>query len=293
MKEIFSAPFFLLLCFSLLIFGCQPAPELEPPALYTEEVVQRGQELAHGLAACGYCHGQQPAPASMLIGGQIRQDRYGEVTVPNLTPAKDGLLGWTAHDVVEAVRASARPNGEPFSAEHHAGYEWLSDEDAYAIAAYLLQLPAIENNTPTRSISSFSKLTTGFSEKRLDVAGYIPEVDAKDSLARGKYLVDHVGRCVSCHTTPSSLFSSAQYLEGGKTIRFGNRMAIASNITGSRQYGIGDWDEEQITAYLRTGRTAENQIVDPLLCPTPFFSRASESELSNIASYLKSTETSE
>ena len=127
--------------------------------------IQRGRELVRGLAACGSCHGETASPASLLSGGRTFSDKYGEVRAPNLTTDKSGLGTWRDYDIMTAIRAAVSPEGDWLSRELHAGFEWMSDSDAFAVVAMVkivsgnFSYPSLRFSLQTRIVfqkSSFS-----------------------------------------------------------------------------------------------------------------------------------------
>ena len=65
----------------------------------------------------------------------------------NLTPDKETGLGkWTADQIVVAIRKGKRPDGSDLSGVMpSASFSRLTDEDAFAIAAFLQSLPPVNN----------------------------------------------------------------------------------------------------------------------------------------------------
>lgn len=150
-----SFPFnlrFLMFGWRLLFFDDGP---FEPLPDASEEI-NRGAYLVDALAHCGECHtARNPFGAvddsQYLAGNREGPDRE---IVPNLTPDKTGLAGWSQADIVYLLRTGFRPNFDNVQGsmneviEH--GLKYLSDADLKAIAAYLAAIPPIENTLPTR-----------------------------------------------------------------------------------------------------------------------------------------------
>jgi hypothetical protein len=277
----------LLLLFASLfsLTGCFNKDEFISPEPSFPVYTPRGSTLVKGVAACGRCHGSEPTPRSVLTGGQELYDIYGSVIAPNLTRAE--LKEWQPADLVNAIRKSIRANGDKFAAEHHLGYEWMADEDAYAIASYLLSLPVVDIEQPTRELSSLARYTSGITEKRVNVIGFVPTIPRREPVAYGTYLIDHVARCTACHNTPSTTFSEERYLAGGREfIADDGSTTIAPNITNSKTVGIGEWSQEDIYQYLITGTPKGRSFRQSTLCPTDFYSGASIEDLKAIATAL-------
>ncbi|MCB9029692.1 MAG: hypothetical protein H6619_01460 [Deltaproteobacteria bacterium] len=277
----------LLLLLSFGIIGCSDGPEPLQLDVIDTSYQQRGEYLVKSVAACGFCHGQAARPDSPLVGGRTQTDFYGQAVAPNLTSAKTGLAEWDMREVVRAVRGSHRKD-EEFSVWFHRGFEWMSDIDVLSVAAYIKSLPAQENQVERRSIGFIEKNTTGlFRESARDVPGYVPPVE-KDGVQYGKYLVDHVARCVRCHNSEGGLMTTEKYLGGGQELKFNGKVKVAPEITNSPSYGIGSWSERDVAYYLRTGITPDKREVDSSFCPIAFYQLATDEDLNAIASYLKS-----
>lgn len=78
-----------------------------------------------------------------------------------------------------------------------------------------------------------------------------------------------------------------KYLEGGRTISSDLGEKVAPAINGSRVYGLGEWTEAQIVAYLKTGIGPDGSVSDSKFCPTGFYRNASDEDLTAIARYLR------
>lgn len=275
----------ILLCGGVGCSGAPPDTLYEPVSL---TVLQKGKGLVHGIAACGFCHGARPEPGSILSGGQPYWDAYGQVNAPNLVPNEGGTAGWSMFEVMRAIRGSRRADGTQMSPTAHRGYEWMSDDDAQAIVAYIRALPTVGDETPRRDISFLDRNTIGFlTSPAREVRGYIPPIDPSFQSEYGAYLVDHVARCTACHNTPGSLFSEEEYLGGGLVVKTAAGERAAPGISSDTVAGVGAWSAAQIVAYLRTGVTPDGRQIDPNFCPTGFYRMADERDLTAIAAHLR------
>lgn len=113
--------------------------------------VERGRYLAT-VMDCGGCHTRgvftgKPNPDLFLAGSEVgfHLPGLGYFYPPNLTPdPATGLGNWSEDDIVRALRTGERPDGRvlvPIMPYH--AYAALTDEDAYAVAAYLKSMPPI------------------------------------------------------------------------------------------------------------------------------------------------------
>jgi hypothetical protein len=224
---------------------------------------------------------------SALSGGRLMRDKYGEVRGPNITLAKSGIGEWSETALKTALRSSVRPDGSNFSAERHRGFEWLADADISAITVYLRSLSAAENEVQARSLSFIDRNTTGFFDSKVEVRGVIPALSPAFKAEYGQYLTDHVARCGSCHSKPGGIFSSEEYLAGGREISFDGEDKLAPNITSSNSAGIGSWSEQALKDFLRSGRAPNGREVDSRFCPVQFYARAPQNHIDSIVAYLR------
>lgn len=140
-----------------------PTPDLSamPPAEAAR--VARGQYLV-ALLGCGTCHTDgalmgAPQPERLLAGSSVGiawsdplvQALPGVVFPANLTPDRDtGIGNWTARELVQVLRSGIDRGGrQHLPVMPWPAYARLSDDDAGAIAAYLLSLPPVRHEVPT------------------------------------------------------------------------------------------------------------------------------------------------
>lgn len=112
--------------------------------------VDRGAYLAR-IMDCAGCHMPRGADGAPIAGAGLSGGTVGfEIPGlgifwgPNLTPDATGLGGWSAAEIVAAIRTGQRPDGRILApAMPWPAYAGLSDADAAALAAYLASLPAV------------------------------------------------------------------------------------------------------------------------------------------------------
>lgn len=287
------------LCFSVVslvalgLVACSPDKPAVPLAPAENALLPRGFELVNGLAACGFCHSLRGEPESALGGGRLLRDRYGDVVGPNITPSQLALANWTEADIIRLLRSYERRDGSFISLGPHAGFEWLSDSDVRAIAGYLRKVPPVDNSVERRFISGFSRNTAGFLESPREVKGAVPDLRAGFSKEYGEYLVDHVGRCGSCHSTLPGVIASEKYLSGGQRVHVDGSARTAPNITQSKRNGIGAWSAEELLRYLQGGGSPRGKSNASKFCPTKFFSHARDEDLQAIVKYLRTVQGSD
>jgi len=106
---------------------------------------------------------------------------------------------------------------------------------------------------------------------------------------RGAYLADALGHCSEYHTPRDYLGTPRRdhYLAGTCTGPDGKRV---SNITPDKETGIGDWTNEELMTFLKTGRKPDGSYTDSLMAEVLGTScmRLTVYDLHSLAIYLQS-----
>lgn len=182
-------------------FGKTESVFVASPAV-AAALIPRGAYLVKSAAACGACHGTTSGdPASPLAGGRTMKDRFGSVKAANITPDPETGIGeWNVFEVMRAIRAGIDRRGRPLSLDLHSEYRWLSDQDTKAIAVYLFSLDPVRNPIERRRLGGFERNKWGLFPQHREITGYVPAPQEGTSYQFGRYLANHVSRCVACHT---------------------------------------------------------------------------------------------
>lgn len=157
-----QAPFIVDAAAPLVDLTQVPEPDTDEP---NYESAMRGRYLAAQAGVCLECHTPstpmgtpEPRDLSMAFAGG-EEFRLGlpapfpEVIVSrNITSDATGLDGWSAEDIVRALKEGVGPTGDPVCPPMPAGpmgaYAQLTDDDALDLANYVLTLPPIDNDLP-------------------------------------------------------------------------------------------------------------------------------------------------
>lgn len=141
------------------------APEPRPLVgnAYDPDQVAKGQYLVE-LLGCGSCHTDRalvgrPNPNRLMAGSSVGiaysnplQQKYPGVVYPaNLTPDPEtGIGSWTEQELVEMIRTGVDKHGRhQLSVMPWPAYTRIKEEDALAIASYLLNIPPVVYRVPT------------------------------------------------------------------------------------------------------------------------------------------------
>ena len=102
-----------------------------------------------------------------------------------------------------------------------------------------------------------------------------------DLIRRGEYVAT-AGDCVACHTAPGG-----KAFAGGLAIQTPIGDIYASNITPSKQYGIGNYTLGQFTDALRKGIRADGARLYPAM-PYTSYARTSDEDIGAMYVYFMS-----
>ena len=185
--------------------------------------------------------------------------------------------------VATALREGRTPDGRilrppmpvPF-------YRSMADDDAQAIAAYLLSRPPVAGKSPP----SQYKIPTP--------AGYGPPLGtiaappSQNAIAYGAYLAS-IGHCMLCHTpNANGQRDYAHRLGAGGLVMdgiFGH--VVTANITPDKPTGIGTWTDQDIARALTTGERPDGRrLASPM--PVAYLARLKPEDTQALIAWLRS-----
>ncbi|WP_322008730.1 cytochrome c [Paraburkholderia sp. J12] len=274
-------------------------------------LIKHGAYLAT-LGDCAACHTAKNGKP--FAGGLAIATPIGNVYTTNITPdPATGIGSYTLNDFERALRSGIRRDGDPmYPAMPYPSYAHVSNDDVRALYAYFMH--GVEPvNAPDRApdipwpMSMRWPLTYWrwvFAPKvqppvaaiagTVDVADATPAVPAGDAamLERGRYLVEGLAHCGSCHT-PRGVgmqekalgdADGPDYLAGGLIDHH-----VANDLRGGDLTGLGRWSEADIVEFLRTGRNAQTAAFGGMRDVVEHSTQhMSDTDLLAIATYLKS-----
>jgi len=236
--------------------------------------IARGRHLAVAIGKCVSCHGAD-------LGGALLSDNFlfGRLTASNLTTGKGGIAArYDDAHLARAIRHALRHDGTPLRVMPSEAFQYLADDDAGALVAYIRSLPPVDRELPTTRVGPLARilwLLTPFPliPARLVDHARVPPVSMPEAPtpAYGKYLAD-VGGCTGCH---------GPGLSGGNV----GPGKPASNLTPA---GIGTWSEADFVRALREGKRPVGADIDSLSMPWPEAGKMTDSEIRAVWLFLKS-----
>ncbi|MDR3496691.1 MAG: cytochrome c [Ancalomicrobiaceae bacterium] len=226
-----------------------------PAQLAGAELVKRGEYLTHA-ADCQACH--TVPGGTPFAGGFAINMPFGTLYSTNITPDKETGIGtYTDAQFLAAVHQGIRADGDYlYPAMPYTSYTYMTDADALAIKAYLFTL------APVHAPAKPNQLSWPFSQRRLLAAWtamfnpderFRPNIGQSPQWNRGAYLAEAMGHCGECHTPRNLAYALDNRSKFAGALTAGWR---AYNITGDKESGIGDWNDEDIYLYLSTGHAS-------------------------------------
>jgi mono/diheme cytochrome c family protein len=229
---------------------------LVPIAAASATTAERGAYLA-AASGCVSCHTEDRDGARPFAGGRALATPFGTFYSPNITPDPEtGIGAWSEEQFVAALQRGTRPDGaEYFPAFPYPAYAGMTREDALAIRAYLLSLPAERHPNRPHELPWFLGGRLGATAWRWLYFRPVPfagDPGRDAAWNRGAYLVRHLGHCGECHTPRNALGALRTDLELAGNPQ-GPEARVVPNITPEETDGIGAWSASDIETFLEIG----------------------------------------
>ncbi len=273
----------ILISGALALFAAIPALGQEAD----QSLVEAGRYLAIA-GDCSSCH-SDPKTGNPYSGGFAVASPIGAIYGANITPSKSGIGGWTQEQFADAVRKGRAPDGKfLYPAMPYTAFSGITDTDIKALYSYfMLGVEPVENQPPKTELGFPFSIRPVMIGWNMLFGGTDPAADVPASgPQRGKYLVDTLAHCSTCHTPRGTLMQEemGHYLGGGKVGSW-----TAPNITSDPDAGIGSWSEEDVFTYLKSGVVHGKGVAagDMGLAVQNSFSMLTDDDLKSIAAYIK------
>jgi mono/diheme cytochrome c family protein len=267
------------------------------PAAVCADDVERGRYLVEALMACDNCHTPR-GPAGYdetrrLSGGeQIFRGAGYETRGGDVTPdMESGVGAWSDGELLAAIRNGVGKSGalSPFMPSE--SYRALTDRDAAAVVAFLRLIAPIR--APESALEMASRLRPDEPPRPPlpGAAAAFVESALAEKKTRGLY-VAALARCMACHSGETNgLPDHANRLgAGGKTFRTPSGVAVASNISGHSEKGVGAWSDDELKRAITQGTSRDGAPLKPTMATLSkrHFSKMSREDLDALVAWLRS-----
>ena len=262
--------------------------------------VVRGEYLARA-GDCVACH---TAPGGKAFaGGLAMASPIGTMYSSNITPdAKTGIGSYSFADFDQAVRHGyAKDKGSLYPAMPFPSYARVTDQDMQDLYEYFMkgvapvEQPVQANDIPWPlsmrwPLTIWRAMFAPDVEKVKQTAQAVaPTVDPQ---LRGKYLVEGLGHCGTCHTPRSVTMAEKGLTDADPMFLAGSDMPlegwVAKNLRGDAD-GLGRWTEQDIFDLLKTGRNDHTAVFGGMAEVVQHsMQHMSDSDLKAMSVYLKS-----
>jgi mono/diheme cytochrome c family protein len=242
------------------------------------------------MAGCESCHQSPGQDDPLRLGGGMElKTPFGSFYPPNISPdGADGIGGWTAVDLANALMAGVSREGEHlYPALPYASYRRMSTKDVRDLFAFLRTLAPVAGKAPSDAVNFPFSIRRAIGIWKLLYLPRLerqPTFDPADPNGLGRYLVQGPGHCAECHS-PRTLLGGiieSRRLTGGP---LPDGKGKAPNITAA---GLADWSESDIADALSTGLTPSGDTLGgPMAAVVRSLAQVPAPDLAAIARYLK------
>jgi mono/diheme cytochrome c family protein len=219
---------------------------------------------------CGTCHGMDGRGQPLDVGPVMT------LVASNVTP--HGLADrYDADTIVAAIRHGVRHDGRPLLFMPSTDWDEMSDQDAAAIAAYVLALPPIEHDPGQSRVAPLGRV--------LYLAGIFPLLPA--------HAIDHqprARRAPKPGATAQYGFYVAQTCTGCHGVDFAGRQhgPVGTPRASDLRPGgsMTGWGEDDFIRAMREGRRPDDSELHPFM-PWQDMGRMADVELSALWRYFE------
>lgn len=224
----------------------------------TPQRLERGRYLVEHVTVCLYCHTLRdfsrptlPPTEPLGAGGTCTEATPGLVCVPNITSdAETGIGAWTDDEILRAVREGVHRDGRALSPDMpYQELRNLSDEDAYAIVAYVRTLAAVRTADARRTQINFP-FSAVYEHFASPLNEPVAAPAAADTVSYGRYLT-MIANCQHCHTP--TFGGGVEFHTSRGTVRSSNITTHSEGVLPSDADGFVRMFRSQIDGGLSRG----------------------------------------
>lgn len=253
-----------------------------------KDSIKRGEYVAL-TSDCVACH-QTKDRKEDLSGGFAVETPFGMLYSSNITPDKEtGIGNWTEQQFADAVLNGKGPNGPLYPAMPYTSYVNMADQDIHDLWNYLQTVTPVKNKVVENQLAfpfNIRYLMLGWKRLFFDASQLQNDTGKSAQWNRGRYLVEGAAHCSMCHT-PRNPFGAEIKSKNYTGANLHNW--FAPSLRGSKVHGLGDWSEDDIVSYLKTGSNRLTVASGPMAeAINASFQYFHDDDLVAMANYVKS-----
>ena len=253
-----------------------------------KDSIKRGEYVAL-TSDCVACH-QTKDRKENLSGGFAVETPFGTLYSSNITPDKEtGIGNWTEQQFADAVMNGKGPNGPLYPAMPYTSYVKMTDQDIHDLWNYLQTVTPVKNKVVENQLAfpfNIRYLMLGWKRLFFDASQLQNDTGKSAQWNRGRYLVEGAAHCSMCHT-PRNPFGAEIKSKNYTGANLQNW--FAPSLRNSKVHGLGNWSEEDIVSYLKTGSNRLTVASGPMAeAINASFQYFHDDDLVAMANYVKS-----
>ena len=253
-----------------------------------KDSIKRGEYVAL-TSDCVACH-QTKDRKEDLSGGFAVETPFGTLYSSNITPDKEtGIGNWTEQQFADAVMNGKGPNGPLYPAMPYTSYVKMTDQDIHDLWNYLQTVTPVKNKVVENQLAfpfNIRYLMLGWKRLFFDASQLQNDTGKSAQWNRGRYLVEGAAHCSMCHT-PRNPFGAEIKSKNYTGANLQNW--FAPSLRSSNVHGLGNWSEEDIVSYLKTGSNRLTVASGPMAeAINASFQYFHDDDLVAMANYVKS-----
>jgi mono/diheme cytochrome c family protein len=252
------------------------------------KTIRLGAELAT-IGNCSDCHTTKSG-APYAGGRALDANPYGTIYSSNITPDPETGIGkWSEEAFRRAMHEGVDREGRHlYPAFPYDHFTHATDQDLHALYAFLMSQQAVRSTVPSNDLKfpfNIRLLVAGWKILFLSRGSLEPDSSQSPEWNRGRYLVEGLGHCSSCHT-PRNLFGAEKKYSAyaGAVVDGWYGPSLNSSIFASHK-----WSADQLAEYLSTGwHKMHGAAAGPMSDVAKNLSRASRENVDAMAIYIAS-----
>jgi mono/diheme cytochrome c family protein len=254
---------------------------------FDRKTIDRGAELAL-IGNCSDCHTTEGGAS--YAGGRKLPTPFGTIYASNLTPDPETGIGkWPEEAFRRAMHEGVDRQGRQlYPAFPYDHFTKATSEDVHALYAFLMSKPAVRNTIPANELNfpfNYRPLVAGWKILFLSQANLEPDASKSVEWNRGRYLVEGLGHCGSCHTPRNALGGEKKNSAYAGGVADGwNAPPLNASLVSAHQ-----WTVDQLAEYLSTGwHQLHGAAAGPMSDVAKNLGQASKHDVHAIAVYIAS-----